>query len=85
MGNTESSLCNLIQLRCVTGGFDVEDYELTSENAAPTLKTFSKALSVDSFISGVYSFNISSSLWSEERSESAYVNAISTLRREIGR
>ena len=23
MGNTESSLCNLIQLQCVTGGFDV--------------------------------------------------------------
>ena len=48
--------------------------ELTSENATPYLITFSKALFVDLFIRGEYLSNNPSSLWSVERTESAYAS-----------
>jgi len=57
----------------------MENGEPTFENAAPNLITFCKAFSVDSVISGEYSFNNRSSLWSEERRESVYVNSISKM------
>ena len=46
--------------------------ELTSENAIPNCIATSKVLSIGLFISGEYSFNSPSSLWSVERKESAY-------------
>ena len=54
--------------------------ELTCDNATPYLITLSKALSVDPFISGEYSSNNPSSLWSDERRDSAYTAMISSLR-----
>ena len=53
--------------------------ELTSDNTTPYLITVSKALSVDLFISGEYSFSNPSSVWSKERRDPAYVNIISSL------
>jgi hypothetical protein len=53
--------------------------QLTSESATPYFITVSNALSVDPLINGEYSFNDSSSLWSDERRESAYANNISCL------
>jgi len=50
-GNTEHSLHNVIHLEGVSA-LQVPLGELTSANAAPTLKTFSIVFSVDSFISG---------------------------------
>ena len=50
-GNTERSLRDVVQLESVKAcRFHMG--ELTSANAAPNLKAFSKAFSVDSFISG---------------------------------
>jgi hypothetical protein len=53
--------------------------QLTSENATPYFIAVSNALSVDPLINGEYSFNDSSSLWSDERRDSAYANNISWL------
>jgi len=53
--------------------------ELTSANAAPYLKTFSKALSVDLFITGEYFFSSSLRSWSDKRRDSAYAATISRL------
>ena len=50
--------------------------ELTSANTVPNLRPFSTALSIDPFISGVYSFNNSSSSWSDERSDSACASIV---------
>jgi hypothetical protein len=52
------------------GGFRIG--ELTSESATPYFTALSKALSIDSFISGVYSFSNSSSSQSDERRGPAY-------------
>ena len=51
----------------------------TSANTAPYLIVLSITLSVDPLISWEYSFNDSSSLWSDERSDPAYSNIISWL------
>jgi len=50
-GNTERSLRDVVHLESVNA-LQVPYGRLTSANAAPTLKTFSIAFSVDSFISG---------------------------------
>jgi len=50
-GNTEHSLHNVVHLEGVSA-LQVPLGEPTSANAAPTLKTFSIVLSIDSFISG---------------------------------
>ena len=51
--------------------------ELTSAKTDPYLIPFSMALSIDPLISGEYPFNNSSSLWSDERRDSAYATIIS--------
>jgi len=48
--------------------------EPTSANTPPYLITVSKALSVDPFINGEYSFNNPSSSWSDERRDTPYAN-----------
>ena len=53
--------------------------ELTSANTAPNLIPFPINHSVDSPISGEYSFNKSSSSWREERTDPACVNIISRV------
>jgi hypothetical protein len=53
--------------------------EQTLVNADPYLIIVSKAVSVDAFISGEYSFNNLSSSWSVERRDSAYANMSSWL------
>ena len=50
-GNTERSFCDVVQLKGVKA-LQVHMGELTSANADPNLKTFSKVFSVDLFISG---------------------------------
>ena len=57
----------------------------TSANTAPYLIVLSITLSVDPLISGEYSFNKSSSLWSDERSDPAYSNVISWLGRVVAK
>jgi hypothetical protein len=51
--------------------------ELTSANTEPYLIPLSTALSIEPLISVEYPFNNSSSLWSDERRDSAYVNIMS--------
>jgi hypothetical protein len=53
--------------------------QLTSESATPYFIAVSNTLSVDPPINGEYSFNDSSSLWSDERRDSAYANNVSWL------
>jgi hypothetical protein len=53
--------------------------ERTSANPDPYLIIVSKAVSVNAFISGEYSFNNLSSSWSVERRDSAYANVSSWL------
>jgi hypothetical protein len=53
--------------------------ELTSANTEPYLIPFSTTLSIDPLISGVCLCNNSSSLWSDERRDSAFENIISEL------
>ena len=57
--------------------------ELTSANTAPYLIDLSVTLSVNPLISGEYSFNKSSSLWSDERRDSAYVKIIGWMARMV--
>ena len=57
----------------------------TSANAAPYLIVLSITLSVDTLINGEYSFNKSSSLWSDKRSDPAYSNIISWLGRVVAK
>ena len=56
-------------------GFQME--ELTPAKIDPYLIPFSTALSIEPLISGEYPVNNSSSLWSDERRDSAYATITS--------
>jgi hypothetical protein len=59
ISNTEDSLCNWIQLKCVNilclVRFRVDVAELTSAKTAPNLSVLSTDLSTEPLISGEYS------------------------------
>ena len=71
-GESEDSLCNWIKLKGVNVLLVPNDMgEPTSANTAPNLIFLSITLSVVPVISGEYSFNKISSLWSDARRASA--------------
>jgi hypothetical protein len=74
LGHAEDNLCDVICLKELLTACWFWLEELTSAITAPHAITFSKALSVDLFISGEYFLNNSSSSWSDECRDSAYTD-----------